>query len=149
MRAIQFYAEGIADAVIDGKASIPEVPTGDDEFVELDESGKPKVEDKAAKKAAAAKKRARVTKVRAKGRGRPGAEEGARRAPRRRRAAKKRPTAQSRVRSQSRFERIRSMEITPALVKELRERTGAGMMDCKKALVEAQGRHRSRRRAAA
>ena len=31
------------------------------------------------------------------------------------------------------------MEIKPALVKELRERTGAGMMDCKKALVEAGG----------
>ena len=31
------------------------------------------------------------------------------------------------------------MEISPALVKELRERTGAGMMDCKKALVEAKG----------
>jgi elongation factor Ts len=31
------------------------------------------------------------------------------------------------------------MDITPALVKELRERTGAGMMDCKKALVEAGG----------
>jgi elongation factor Ts len=31
------------------------------------------------------------------------------------------------------------MEIKPALVKELRERTGAGMMDCKKALVEADG----------
>lgn len=31
------------------------------------------------------------------------------------------------------------MEITAALVKELRERTGAGMMECKKALVEAQG----------
>jgi elongation factor Ts len=31
------------------------------------------------------------------------------------------------------------MEVTPALVKELRERTGAGMMDCKKALVEAAG----------
>jgi elongation factor Ts len=31
------------------------------------------------------------------------------------------------------------MDITPALVKELRERTGAGMMDCKKALVEAKG----------
>jgi len=29
--------------------------------------------------------------------------------------------------------------ITAELVKELRERTGAGMMDCKKALVEAQG----------
>src|ERR1700745_33587 len=31
------------------------------------------------------------------------------------------------------------MEITPALVKDLRERTGAGMMECKKALVEAKG----------
>ncbi|ATA25044.1 translation elongation factor Ts [Brenneria goodwinii] len=30
-------------------------------------------------------------------------------------------------------------EITAALVKELRERTGAGMMECKKALVEANG----------
>jgi elongation factor Ts len=30
-------------------------------------------------------------------------------------------------------------EITAALVKELREQTGAGMMDCKKALVEADG----------
>jgi len=31
------------------------------------------------------------------------------------------------------------MQIKPALVKELRERTGAGMMDCKKALVESEG----------
>ncbi len=31
------------------------------------------------------------------------------------------------------------MEITASLVKELRERTGAGMMDCKKALTEADG----------
>lgn len=30
-------------------------------------------------------------------------------------------------------------EITAALVKELRERTGAGMMDCKKALAENEG----------
>ena len=30
-------------------------------------------------------------------------------------------------------------EITAQLVKELRERTGAGMMECKKALVEAKG----------
>ena len=29
--------------------------------------------------------------------------------------------------------------ITAALVKELRERTNAGMMDCKKALVESDG----------
>ena len=31
------------------------------------------------------------------------------------------------------------MEITPGLVKELRERPGAGMMDCKKVLVETCG----------
>ncbi len=31
------------------------------------------------------------------------------------------------------------MEINASLVKELRERTGAGMMDCKKALAEASG----------
>ena len=30
-------------------------------------------------------------------------------------------------------------EITVALVKDLRERTGAGMNDCKKALVESGG----------
>ena len=31
------------------------------------------------------------------------------------------------------------MEIKASIVKELREKTGAGMMDCKKALVQAQG----------
>ena len=31
------------------------------------------------------------------------------------------------------------MEITASLVKELRERTGAGMMDCKAALSDARG----------
>ena len=31
------------------------------------------------------------------------------------------------------------MEVTAAMVKELRERTGAGMLDCKKMLVEANG----------
>ena len=30
-------------------------------------------------------------------------------------------------------------EITAKLVKDLRDRTGAGMMDCKKALTEADG----------
>ena len=30
-------------------------------------------------------------------------------------------------------------QITAALVKELRERTGAGMMDCKKALTAVEG----------
>ena len=42
MRAIQLYAAGIADAVLDGKSSLPEVPVGEDEFVELDEEGKPR-----------------------------------------------------------------------------------------------------------
>ena len=31
------------------------------------------------------------------------------------------------------------MDITASMVKDLRERTGAGMMDCKKALVESNG----------
>jgi elongation factor Ts len=30
-------------------------------------------------------------------------------------------------------------QITAAMVKELREKTGAGMMDCKKALAETDG----------
>ncbi|MFL6548694.1 MAG: 30S ribosomal protein S2, partial [Povalibacter sp.] len=42
MRAIQLYAAGIADAVFEGKSAQPEVPTGEDEFVELDAEGKPK-----------------------------------------------------------------------------------------------------------
>ncbi len=50
MRAIGLYAAGAADAVLEGKASIPEVPTGDDEFVELDEAGKPKVDARRAAK---------------------------------------------------------------------------------------------------
>ena len=40
-------------------------------------------------------------------------------------------------------------EITAALVKELREKTGAGMMDCKKALAESRRRHRGGHRLAA
>jgi small subunit ribosomal protein S2 len=42
MRAITLYAALIADAVLDGKASLPQVVLGEDEFVELDEEGKPK-----------------------------------------------------------------------------------------------------------
>lgn len=41
MRAIQLYAAGVADSVLEGKASLPEVPVGEDEFVELDEEGHP------------------------------------------------------------------------------------------------------------
>ena len=39
-RAINLYASTIADAVLEGKASLPEVTLGDDDFVELDEEGK-------------------------------------------------------------------------------------------------------------
>ncbi len=42
MRAIQLYSVGIADAVIEGKASVPAVAVGEDEFVELDEAGLPR-----------------------------------------------------------------------------------------------------------
>jgi small subunit ribosomal protein S2 len=42
MRAIQLYATGIADAVLEGKESVPTVAVGEDEFVELDEAGNPR-----------------------------------------------------------------------------------------------------------
>ncbi|MBS0377709.1 MAG: 30S ribosomal protein S2 [Proteobacteria bacterium] len=42
MRAIQLYATGIADAVLEGKESGPQVAVGEDEFVELDEAGNPR-----------------------------------------------------------------------------------------------------------
>ena len=42
MRAIVLYAAAIADAVLDGKSSVPQVAVGEDEFVELDEEGNPR-----------------------------------------------------------------------------------------------------------
>jgi small subunit ribosomal protein S2 len=42
MRAVQLYATGMADAVLEGKASVPAVAVGEDEFVELDEAGNPR-----------------------------------------------------------------------------------------------------------
>ena len=64
MRAIELYAGLMADAVLEGKASLPEVALGEDEFVELDEDGKPKktrARKKGAKKPAAKKKAVRKT----------------------------------------------------------------------------------------
>ena len=60
MRAISLYSTFVADAVIDGKASLPEVALGDDEFVELDAEGKPK--KATARKRSGAKKAARPTR---------------------------------------------------------------------------------------
>jgi small subunit ribosomal protein S2 len=42
MRAIQLYASAIADSVLEGKSSVPQVAVGEDEFVELDEEGNPR-----------------------------------------------------------------------------------------------------------
>ena len=42
MKAIGLYATLLADAVLDGKASLPEIALGEDEFVELDADGKPR-----------------------------------------------------------------------------------------------------------
>jgi small subunit ribosomal protein S2 len=53
MRAAQLYANGAAEAVLRGKESIPSLPAGEDEFVELDEEGKPR--ERAAKRSPARK----------------------------------------------------------------------------------------------
>jgi small subunit ribosomal protein S2 len=42
MRAINLYASAMADAVLEGKSAVPQVMVGEDEFVELDESGAPR-----------------------------------------------------------------------------------------------------------
>jgi len=60
MRAIELYAKLIADAVEEGKASLPEVQLGEDDFVELDEEGRPRRATGRKKKAA--KKPARTAR---------------------------------------------------------------------------------------
>ncbi len=70
MRAIELYTAMIADAVLDGKSSLPDVALGEDEFVELDAEGnvkktraKKKTPKKAARKKAPAKKKATAKKA--------------------------------------------------------------------------------------
>jgi len=61
MKAISLYTSYIAEAVMEGKASIPEVILSDDEFIELDEEGKPskkkRKNDKISKKITTKKKK--------------------------------------------------------------------------------------------
>ncbi len=45
IRAIQLYVEGAAQAVIDGRGSVPQLEGGEDDFVELDEHGAPAMQD--------------------------------------------------------------------------------------------------------
>ena len=168
IRAIQLYAGGIADAVLEGRSRIPEVPAGEDEFVELDEEGKPKEKpvpqraqapppygaSRLRSAASAARQGASVAMLPKLGRGgRDGDRAGEAAAP----AARKSADARSRpilagdgatrphagVAAVAAAEAVRSGDrswtITAEAVKELRERTGAGMMECKKALVETGG----------
>ncbi|MFM7626369.1 MAG: hypothetical protein ACKO7G_07855, partial [Gammaproteobacteria bacterium] len=58
MRAIQLYASGIADSVLEGRSSAPALAVSEDEFVELDEQGNPK--QKPARGAARPKREAPV-----------------------------------------------------------------------------------------
>jgi small subunit ribosomal protein S2 len=55
MRAAKLYGIGVADAVLEGKATLPQVPDGDDEFVELDSEGRPAAKPAKARKPAAKK----------------------------------------------------------------------------------------------
>ncbi len=64
MRAIELYSGMVADAVLDGKASLPEVALGEDEFVELDEEGNVK---KASSRKKKTTKKAKVKKKAATG----------------------------------------------------------------------------------
>ena len=52
MKAIKLYSSFVSEAVIEGKESIPAVEIGDDEFIELDEHGKPTKKTKAQKELA-------------------------------------------------------------------------------------------------
>src|SRR5688500_15249147 len=171
MRAIQLYAAGIADAVLEGKSAAPEVPSGEDEFVELDEEGKPKPKTGAPAPAA---RRAKPAAVRKKtpARRRPtdqpeiaapaedvvatelddvepdvAPEEFMAR--RKAAVAKHKPgsaapaadaaPAAPAATPAATDKAEQSMAVTGEAVKQLRERTGAGMMECKKALVETNG----------
>jgi len=55
IRAVQLYAQGLADAVLAGREAMPQLGGDEDEFVELDESGRPKAR-RGRRKAGAPKK---------------------------------------------------------------------------------------------
>jgi small subunit ribosomal protein S2 len=55
IRAVQLYAQGMADAVLAGREAMPQIGGEEDEFVELDENGRPKAR-RGRKKGAAPKK---------------------------------------------------------------------------------------------
>ena len=159
MRAIELYAGGIADAVLEGRSTLPEVAVGEDEFVELDEEGKPRAKAGPKRRAAPARKKTPVRRKPAAAEAEAAhdavaelAEADPEESPEafmaRREAARKKapaapaggaapPPCRCRRRGPGRGRVI--MAVTAEAVKALRERTGAGMMECKKALVESNG----------
>ena len=164
MRAIELYAGGIADAVIEGRSTLPDVPVGEDDFVELDEEGKPRPKG-AARRRAAPPSRKKTPAAPQAGRGdragrrtrwpswrRPIPRRARRPSWRAARPPARRPRpllpptpapaeapAEAAAEAPAAHGRRVSMAVTAEAVKALRERTGAGMMECKKALVEANG----------
>ncbi len=101
IRAIRLYAKGIADAVIDGRGSVPVGVGASDDLVELDEEGNPLVNDAPKKKAAAkkapAKKKAPARKAAPKSEGDADAapkKAAAKKAPAKKAAAKKEADAE-------------------------------------------------------
>jgi len=72
MRAIELYSALLADAVLDGKASLPEVALGEDEFVELDAEGNVKKTSGRKKKASRKPPRKAVVKTKTPAKAKPG-----------------------------------------------------------------------------
>ena len=60
MRAARLFCGAIAEAVMEGKASIPALPEGEDEFVELDEEGRPAPDGKKRRSGRAGKRKAKA-----------------------------------------------------------------------------------------
>ncbi len=63
IRAITLYTQLVADAVLEGRASVPQAAEGSDEFVELDADGKPVKSGRPARKKTARKKTASKPKT--------------------------------------------------------------------------------------
>ena len=61
IRAVSLYTSFMAEAVLDGKTSLPEVALSDDEFIELDEDGKPTTRN--VKKNKISSKKVKITSV--------------------------------------------------------------------------------------
>ena len=120
-RAIRLYARGVADAVLEGRSTvIQEIVQAGDEFVEV-------ADENAGLTAPARDGGAPAPRPR-----RSGARRG-------HRAGRSAPRRRVRTSRQRRTRSIEMADISASMVMELRQRTGLGMMECKKALTETGG----------